>query len=189
MTGDNGKLNDKPPQDMAFTHKGKLVPKQLVDNQWKPGQSGNPSGKPRKKKEPGLAEYLKQFFDVTVKRERDGVTETVSRAQMLAEIIAIEAMQGTQPAVRRECLRIVVDTLWPIPKEPTTLLQITEHHTHRTIGFFADLEKLSGGEPITHQLLLDAYRKDFAGEFIDQETSDAEEAEGQAPSTEHDPPA
>lgn len=187
MTDDNGKPNGKPPQEMALTHHGKLIPKQIADHCWKKGQSGNPLGKPRKKKEPGLAEHLKQFFDVTVTRERDGIRETVTRAQMLAEIIAIEAMRGTQPAVRRECLRIVVDTLWPIPKEPIALLQITESHTERTIGFFADLEKMTDGEPVTPALLLEAYRKDFAGEFIDQETTD--ETEDQASPAEHDPPA
>lgn len=168
--------------ELAMTHKGNLVRKTMAEHCFKPGQSGNPLGKPKNVKGKGFVEYLKAFFDEEILRTKDGKTTKVPRAQYFAEMVGTAALSSQQPQLRRECIGIVIDTLWPKPKEARPFIQITEHHDHRAIGFFTHVEKMADGQPITPKLVLEALRRDAAGEFDDALMAIAcdEKAEDQA---------
>ena len=187
MTEDNGqdgKKNGKSigkGHELVLNHKGNMVPKHLAEHSFKPGVSGNPLGKPKRVKKKGFAEYLGEFFEDEIPVTVDGKMELWPRAKYLAHSIGEAAMKSNIIPLRKECIGIVIDTLWPKPKDVRPFIQITEHHDNRAIGFFTHVEKLADGRQITPAIMLEA----LESEVFDEETLNRmypdESEEGEAP--------
>ena len=71
------------------------------DTRWKPGQSGNPKGRP--KKTVYLSEMLKEQLD-EVPETIDGKQNTKTWRDLICESILRAAVKGNQPAITKELL-------------------------------------------------------------------------------------
>jgi Family of unknown function (DUF5681) len=67
-----------------------------VDTRWKPGQSGNPRGRPKGSK--CFAELIKASLNQSVKIQIGGRIRSVSKRQAIAEMIVRDAVRGDAKA-------------------------------------------------------------------------------------------
>lgn len=155
---DNGK-NDK----QRVSHKGNPIPPGL--NPWKPGQSGNPGGRPRKL---DFVDHLKGFFDEQVPNPRPQGPKMIPRLQYLAIMIGLGALrEDGNPLLKRDCVKIVVDTLMPSRAKLEARIPIIainpQIHCETAINFIAHLEAAAVGGEITPDIVLDLLDKHAKG--------------------------
>ena len=121
---------------------------------------------------PNKATALKQAMEDALEPEDIGaVVAALVNSAMSGDVAA------AREVLNRACGKVADVVLQAAPIQPT------ENHTERTIGFFADLDRLAGGGPVTPALLLDAYRRDYAehhqeddADKLTQRDSDEQEA-------------
>lgn len=61
----------------------------------------------------------------------------------------------------------LLERVCPKPKDVEAAYTPTPQHTERTVGFFADLERMTGGPAVTPEILLAAYKRDYAEQHDD----------------------
>jgi len=71
------------------------------DTRWKPGQSGNPKGRPKNIKY--MSEILREQLD-QVPESIDGKKNTKTWRDLICESILRAAVKGNQPAITKELL-------------------------------------------------------------------------------------
>lgn len=96
----------------------KATPQQLVDNQWKSGQSGNPAGRPKGAKD-GVAACLRR---VLAKKANSLTPDDIKRAKLVttkATVADVVAAVATHKAIKGSArhLQIVLDFTEPKPKQ------------------------------------------------------------------------
>lgn len=159
-------MNGNEGTDGPNGRDGRPVPQHLIAHAWKPGQSGNPGGRPKKK---GLVHYLREYFGETVTAVIDGVPTTIKREEHLARMIAEAAMHSDLPSVKMECLKICIDQLWPTDKQPITFIAANPtFHDNRTLNLIGMLEHKAGGGQISPNMVLDLLEADARGELEHQ---------------------
>ena len=94
-------MADDTPRKGRRRNKGMEHP-EFIAHQWKPGQSGNPAGRPKKK-------TMEEVF-VDLLAEEVGQTG-VSKLETLAKVIFAQATTGK----REKVMGILMDRLWPKP--------------------------------------------------------------------------
>ena len=148
---------------------GKLIPKQLVDHAYKPGSAwkGNGAGRPKTPRKLDFVDHLREYFDEeSTFTLGNGKSEVMPRSKFFATMIGQAAISSGQPQLRRECIGIVIDTLWPKAKEaPAPFIQVNEHHGPTAIGFFTHVDRLADGAPVTPELIVEALRLDSEGKL------------------------
>lgn len=151
MSGKNGKPTGG--REASLKH---LVP-------WKPGQSGNPGGRPRKLR---FADYLRQYFDEKMVVVVDGKSVTMTKEQVLARQIADGAVNHKSAATQAFCLKIVADQLWPVPKERVSfVIPNPDFHSDRTMDVTGILEQQADGGVITPDMVMELLEADARGEL------------------------
>lgn len=160
MNGDNGQKDKR-----IISHLGNVVPPQFEKTMWKPGQSGNPTGGTKRRR--GLVDHLREFFGETVTaKDSDGKPVTMKREKYLARMIGEAAMSSKQPGVRMECMKICIEQLWPVPKQPIVFVAANPtFHDQRTINLIGMLEQRADGGEITPNMVLDLLEADARGEL------------------------
>lgn len=159
MNGDNGQKDKK-----IISHLGNVVPPQFEKTMWKPGQSGNPTGGTKRRR--GLVDHLREYFTETVTVERDGEKVTMKREEYLARMIGEAAMHSKLPGVRLECMKICIEQLWPVPKQPIVFVAANpSFHDERTVNLIGLLEQRADGGEITPNMVLDLLEADARGEL------------------------
>ena len=157
--GDNGQKDKK-----IISHLGNVVPPQFAETMWKPGQSGNPTG--GKKKPIGLVDHLREFFGETITAELDGVPVTMKREKYLARMIGEAALHSKMPGVRMECMKICIEQLWPVPKQPIVFIAANPtFHDQRTINLIGMLESRADGGEFTPGMVMELLEADARGEL------------------------
>lgn len=174
--GYNGHPNDKGPK-LAINHKGNLVPAHLIPTQFKPGQSGNPLRKNTHPKKKAFVDYLGEFYDEMVTVDVFGKKEEWPRAKVFARMIGKAAMESGQVNLKRDCIGIVIDTLWPKPKDTRPFIQITANHDDRAIGFFQRCEAMLDGAPMTADSIVECLQRDQAKEVPNREVDPDEQSQ------------
>lgn len=159
MNGDNGQKDKK-----IISHLGNVVPPQFAKTMWKPGQSGNPTGGGKKI---GLVDHLREYFSETVTvKDLDGKPVKMKREKHLARMIGEAAMSSKQPGVRMECMKICIEQLWPVPKQPIVFVAANpSFHDERTVNLIGLLEQRADGGEITPNMVLDLLEQDARGEL------------------------
>lgn len=82
------------------------LPPQLEANKWKPGQSGNPAGRPKRK---SLEEVLRQYLSGVLEIDKEGIETT--RLDLMAKVIFSEGITKRNAKV----MIALMDRLWPKP--------------------------------------------------------------------------
>jgi hypothetical protein len=67
------------------------------ETRWKPGMSGNPTGRP-KRKPISLVEIILEFFNAPMQYSEQGRVKTAPREELLFRKLIEEAMKGSVPA-------------------------------------------------------------------------------------------
>jgi hypothetical protein len=65
-----------------------------TQTRWKPGISGNPSGRPKQKTIP-LADIIRDFFSAPIHYREEGRVKTASREELLFRKLIEEAIKGS----------------------------------------------------------------------------------------------
>ena len=127
----------------AITHTGNLAPPQLVTNQWKPGQSGNPKGG-RRAQPKKLIDYVNDYYGTPTNDRGEEILRLEAQARLLARL-ALGEIEEPVPGLRRDATRMVVDRLAPIKEtqfEPFVSLHL--HATDTGKAFVAALSEDMG---------------------------------------------
>ena len=88
------------------TRPKRKLPPQLEANKWKPGQSGNPKGRPKRK---SLEEVLREFLAGVIETDKDG--NEVTRLDAMAKVVFSEGVTKRNAKV----MIALMDRLWPKP--------------------------------------------------------------------------
>ncbi len=95
----------KAPAKAKPRSKRKLPP-QLEANKWKPGQSGNPKGRPKRK---SLEEVLREYLAKVLETDKEG--NEVTRLDAMAKVVFSEGVTKRNAKV----MIALMDRLWPKP--------------------------------------------------------------------------
>jgi len=102
--------------------------KVFVDNKWKPGQSGNPGGRPKKRT---LADEVIKTLEAHI-AGADGV----DRLEVLARVVVQEAIEKRNTAV----LKLLMDRLWPASTKVEVIGESGDTEFQRPV---IDIDKIS----------------------------------------------
>jgi hypothetical protein len=150
------KVSAKP----VISHKGKAVPAPLEATYWKPGQCGNPNGRPPGTRPKKLIDHLNDYYAGTIGRPGEEITRLEAQAKLVGGL-ALGVVDSGDPALRRDSQRAVLERLAPVEQqraEPFVELHI--HSTDEGRTFLAMLSESAGAlAVVTPSTVLAALQK------------------------------
>jgi hypothetical protein len=113
---------------------------------WKPGQSGNPKGRPKKIKD--FDKLIDRELSLNVRITEDGESKVVSKRELIIKRLVTEALKGDKSALKLMVnlmkANLSVEGFEPDPAEHAALLAMLARAQNEDDG-----EALDGGEELS----------------------------------------
>ena len=101
-------IADEPREMIAAGPNGRKFSPEFVANTYRPGQSGNPNGRPKRK---GLEEILRDHLEKTIPIPGGAKGEETTRLELMAKVLFSEGITKRNSKV----MLAIFDRLWPKP--------------------------------------------------------------------------